>query len=310
MNKWNKDKIIEELRYIASKLKHSPTIGEVKKINSSLEAAIRHHFGNFNKVKKIASLKIYKSGKEPRALKSSFNILTPSLGYIIGVSLGDAYVGKGRIEIETKDKDFAYYFKKHLEEWSGIKTTFKKTYHKKRNKRYYLVTLSSIYACQYILNKISEIDWIYKTPKFFQIMVLKGLWDSEGTIDRYRGIRFCNSNYKIIELYIKLIMNILNITPKILIHKGKHYVVYFSKWKEIYKFYKIIGITIKRKERKIIDKIIKFENEVKAYYLIKHLMKKKKSVSKSKIRQYAFNKFKSGSWRWVYRGIKPILLRN
>lgn len=84
--KWDKQKIIEELKFLSNKLKHSPTSRE---ISPTLYQACYRYFGSFNKAKQSAGLEIKKS---KNVIPKSAKRLSKNLAYILGVVSGDGHV--------------------------------------------------------------------------------------------------------------------------------------------------------------------------------------------------------------------------
>jgi len=263
--KWSKEKILKELKERAEVLGKSPTAKDVP----TLEKLCRIYFGSFNKAKKLAGLDVIPQHNK-YVLPNSTKNISPELGYIIGVILGDGWINikKGGLGLNVKDKDFADFFFENLKKWS--KKTPKKSivrgYVKKfpngkvsRISKQYKVVLWSVDAVNFITNllkpikfnrktKYTNLKWIYKTPKKFKKMVLRGLFDSEGMVGIYKTsnyLSFKNSDYEIHDLFIKLCSD-FGIKAK----RWKDDTRISSK-QHILRFYKKIGITIKRKRDKL-----------------------------------------------------------
>ena len=87
-------------------------------------------------------------GQLPRGrfLNSNFDILSPELGYILGVIEGDGYVRvkktKGHVGLDVKDKDFALFFKRQLEKWIKLPVYFRQ----RKDTKSYVTTLYSLRA--------------------------------------------------------------------------------------------------------------------------------------------------------------------
>lgn len=124
----------------------------------------------------------YRKIPRGRFLSSSFNKLSPELGYIRGVLIGDGYVSikrsgtKGYVGLEVKDKDFAQTFCDRLEKWSGMKARFSFN----KNKGLYTVKLFSLRAAEF-LKDFNILDLINANEEV-KVNFLRGIFDSEGNV--------------------------------------------------------------------------------------------------------------------------------
>lgn len=226
-----------------------------------------------------------------KKLLSSSKKLTIDLAYILGVVLGDGNIyffnnkKSSQIKLEVCDKDFAYTFKRILERWSGMKTTFhKRTINNKNHRDRYDVRLYSIECGLFLETFINtKINQILIASKKIQSNFLKGLYDSEGSIiigKKYNRLKFSNTDYNLILLVKKLLENLTIKNIQIFRNysevKGnkKCYIVVIQNKGEINKFYNLVGCSIKRKQeifKRIYDivtkkKICKFcGKEIKEY---------------------------------------------
>jgi hypothetical protein len=196
---------------------------------------------NINKLKQICS-------KTIRALPNYAKRLSPELGYIVGVLLGDGYVSKYYLSLHVKDLDFAEFFAFQVKHWCNV---FPPIYH---YKSYYEVKIGFVEACRFLKKLISDLSWIDKSDMEVKRMVLKGLWDSEGSVNE-SCIDFINTNDKVALLYQKLCQEF---GIKITFHKYKkfYFVRIFMKEDKM-KFFNEIGVTIARKREKLIKMISK-----------------------------------------------------
>jgi intein-encoded DNA endonuclease-like protein len=306
--KWSKEEIEEKILEVTKKLGHPPSHKDLKELNLSSISVLTSRYckKSFNQVKKDLGLNVNLWKKRYKLLPSAKKF-SPELGYIIGVLLGDGYLhyngSSGIIGLGTKDKDFADFFAKQLEKWSGKKPKryeemgrFFKSVNGKiyKSKKKYIVNLCSTSAYEFLKEKLgiikvgnknvpTNLNWIYSTPKEFKRMVLKGLWDSEGHIDiKDHSIGFSNTNLEIIELYENLCKDLnLPTHRQYFPNAGAEYRVLIIGIKNLLKFQKQIGITIKRKREKLKRFLSPYKKRIKIYKL---LFKLKKETGYGRIR--------------------------
>lgn len=145
---------------------------------------------------------------------------TEDLGYIIGVILGDASVfesnSKKYIALVVEDKEFAIEFAERFCNWSGLKwkgwsiqdtqITCKQV--QKQSDTYWRVQkgCAEVYeSLMYYQNNEWDIDDLLNSSEGFKTALLRGLWDSEGSISKNNVISFTNSNMDTIHLYMRLV---------------------------------------------------------------------------------------------------------
>ena len=262
MRKWNRQKIIKELRKITRDKGISPGVNQIP---SYLYGACYNYFGSFNKAKKAAGLKIEKMKYNP--IKKSAHKISKEFMYILGVIYGDGYENltenehgsSGRISLAVTDQDFALTFKKYLEKWSGLKAKYKIN-----EEGLYQIILYSVDACR-IIEKI-DLKRIPKLKKEFGFMFLRGLFDSDGgvigeNLDNRkiakRWVHLSNNNHQLLAL-TKTIFNRLKIDYSM---KGRiksgfgskkmQYQINIYNLRDIFKYYKFIGFNTKRKIKKL-----------------------------------------------------------
>jgi hypothetical protein len=221
----------------------------------------------------IAKMKENKSNK---LIKTAFN-LTPNLAYILGVMVGDGSFGYRRLHLGIKDKDFALYFKKILQEWSGLQAKIYKYYNSKfatikyKQGFHFEIILNSIKAVEFLklfncykLKKkgIENIKAFLKYNKKCELKFIEGFFDSEGSIRKEGRIALDNSKVYIIN-YLSYLLKKLKIEHKINYSEQKKrykkqnikmYRLYIQKKEDIRKFCNLINSSIKRKQ----DRILKF----------------------------------------------------
>lgn len=200
--------------------------------------------------------------------------LTPELGYLIGVLLGDGFVTYRKskvtggttylIGLGTIDKEFAEKFADTLRSWSGMKVsifirpnrpdrTFPNGFTSKCKTQYHVYAVSKSYG-EFFKKLLAEID-ILKTPDNFKKQVIQGLFDSEGCVTyqekNTHRLTFSNRNVSKLTLFKKLLEE-----------KGFHPTVelptetqcgrvMLHRKVEFYRFLDEIGCTIQRKTKDI-----------------------------------------------------------
>jgi hypothetical protein len=256
--KWNKQRIIEELKFSCSRLNHSPKSREVSPI---LYQACLRYFGSFNKSKQEAGLTVIqpKYFKLPEHSKS----LSSSLAYILGVCLGDAHVsirsGQKGIVLRVRDKDFAFNFRNYLKDWSERIPHFHVD-----NKNFYIVRLYSKDIAEFIHS--FDIKDILVASREIKCYFLKGLFDSEGSVGisnldkprkASRHIGFYNSNRNLVYV-VSEILKQLNMKHHIntRIHSGfgsnkLQYEIIITGFENILQFKQFVNFSIERKEEKL-----------------------------------------------------------
>jgi len=263
---YQKQELINELRKLSSSINHPLTVRYVKEIGKDkLYSRSCRYFGSWNNAKRVIGLKILVQGKtldkQLYKLPASSNEPTFNLGYVIGVILGDGciYMNSRKykyfIQLIVKDKDFAEFFAKIFEKWSkkrvSVKFIKRLEKHKKTGEKfyspYYSVIIYSKNISIFLEDKIKLLNWIYKSTKSLKIGVIKGLWDSEGHYSSYK-LGFSNYDQNVMKLFLTL-TNELGITFKTI--KDGRESQSRGGIKTTYNFYKIIGITIKRKRDKV-----------------------------------------------------------
>jgi len=196
---------------------------------------------NIEKLKRI-------SKKTMRILPDHAKQVSPALGYIVGVLLGDGYLSKRYISLHVKDLDFAKFFIDQFKQWCNIAPPI---YH---YKSYYEAKIGFTEACTFLKSLVSDLSWIDKSDKGIKRMILKGLWDSEGSINK-SFIGFVNTNEEVALLYQKLCKE-LGIKTTFHNYKKFYFVRIFRRENKI-KFFNEIGITIGRKRERFLKIISK-----------------------------------------------------
>lgn len=275
MNQWNRNKIVEELRKKSRELGHSVSTREA---GGLLYQVSRYHFGSFNKAKQAAGLSVFPL--KHHQLKRGCKRLGLDLSYILGVLYGDGHYRlvktpkrtSGSMQLKVKDLDFAKEFYRRLEKWSGVSPKFLK-----KDDEFYYVALYSVDAVRIVQG--IELTQILSSTKRIQANFIKGLYDSEGGVTgtnlkrrRFacRWIHFSNNNKEIIDI-VQKILNNFSIKYKLRsrVHSGfgstklQYELLIFGLF-NFEEFYKKVGFSIKRKEKKLLEVIYSYEKYQKS----------------------------------------------
>jgi intein-encoded DNA endonuclease-like protein len=219
----------------------------------------------------------------------SIEFLEPSeeLAYVIGAKLGDGYIRRNkhtikgyntvRIGLEVKDREFAEEFGRCLAKVLG-RRQIKPRYRKDTGKYVAEARSQTLYE---LLKKPVDLDGLKKYIEHCERCMaafLRGFVDSEGSVDKSGHIRITNTDYELLE-YVKGLLKRLGIEttgPKPKYRQGSiarfrngsykrrkdGYYIYIRAGSNI-NFYKIIGFTIERKQRRL-------ENYVRRHRTRKH----------------------------------------
>ncbi len=179
-------------------------------------------------------------------------------GYLIGVLLGDGCLSsQPQFILTVRDRDFAEDFRDALKRSFGFKYVGLR--YTERNKCF-TVSKSNKDLINFLLTA-SDPEWILQQEKAFKVGVLKGLWDSEGTIylvqeekrsPNYPRVRFGICDYDIANLYRSLLYDVLHIRANILGPYGpsSEYWVQLSGYKKAQIFFEKVGSNIRRKRER------------------------------------------------------------
>ena len=256
--KWSKNKIKKELRIVEKTINRSPTTREAGGI---LYQACLRYYGSFNKAKLEINLDI--TNPKYFRLPDSAKVLTPTLAYVIGVILGDGYIGikPGRksVILKVKDLDFALKFRSCLKE---ISERLPSLYKNKSN--FHVVTLHSKDLVEFIND--FDIKKILNANREIKCSFLRGLYDSDGGLGKSnldtpqkakRYIGFYNSDKEIITNTSKLLKELkIRHYIRSRIHSGfgstkLQYELIISDLESMLRFKKYIDFSIKRKSNNL-----------------------------------------------------------
>jgi intein-encoded DNA endonuclease-like protein len=207
----------------------------------------------------------------------SIEFLRPSeeLAYVIGVEVGDGYVARRRravksynrvrIGLKVKDREFAAEFGRCLAKVLG-----RQPIKPKHSSRQYIVEVHSQTLYE-LLKKPVDLERLKKYIEHCErctAAFIRGFADSEGSVDKRGYIYIYNTDYELLT-YVKDLLKHLGIestgpwpkrrqvktfydprTTKRYIYKKGEYYIYIKTCSSI-NFYKNIGFTIRRKQRRL-----------------------------------------------------------
>lgn len=246
------------------------SVSEIAKITNINQSTIRRW--NRRGVPKILSRKVLKTRfkslkkahsvlkqKRKKELEKLSNKITDEFAYSLGALIGDGFIsfpriGGGWVGLSVKDKDFAEYFKEKIDKWSRKKSRLF------FYRGFWKVHLTSVVVATVF--KKFDIKKIVTYTMGIKCMFLKGLFDSEGTVDlKAKTIRFYNSDLKLINI-VRNLLESIGIETRLLkreseIHRieGREflvkpvYCIYISRYKNIKTFYENIEFSILRKQK-------------------------------------------------------------
>ena len=255
--KWNNNKIIQELLLVSDRLGKSPN---AKETGPRLVRACQRRFGSFNNAKSKAGLALFIP--QGKILPESARKISSEFCYILGVVLGDGFTNLPRcyISLKVKDKNFAENFREKLEEWSNHEA---KIYPKNKSGYYY----STLYSKEAVLIvRKFDLTRIIKSSKKESCSFLRGLFDSEGHVAgsnlenprrASRHIGFYNSNKEVTNI-VSILLTKLGVSHSVnsRVHSGfgskkMQYEIIICGFENYVFFYKNIGFSIKRKQKKL-----------------------------------------------------------
>ena len=197
---------------------------------------------------------------------------SPELSYLLGVYYGDGYASRVRrrrggsvylFGLEAKDKDFVEELNRSLLKLLGRKYPIKK-----RRENRYVVRVPNKTLYEFLKSSKGHQPIIENSPADF----LRGFFDSEGTIHRCKVwlLGVYNTNFEILEYVADLLARHFSIDTHLKLSSkgGKRYPHSFESRKNCYllvtykrenlvKFYREIGFSIARKQRRLREAVIK-----------------------------------------------------
>ncbi len=189
--------------------------------------------------------------KEIEVTKDEF-----SLGYVIGVMLGG--LTKYTACLGVIDRDFAEAFRQALDRaFIGLNPTLTvQSNFRMKGGRIFKVYGNSIIVSDF-LAKRKHVDWCKQQTLNTKLGILRGLWDSEGSISLnslknfYPAIRFSVNDSDLIVLYVTLLQEVLGISANVCgPYQDGQYVVQLCGYEKAKLFYEVVKPTIERKCQK------------------------------------------------------------
>jgi DNA endonuclease len=198
---------------------------------------------------------------------SSF-ALSKEKAYILGALCGDGFITTGyRVGLGVTDKDFAEYFKYCLNEVFQIPVSVRLIPRRKTNfcsmskVRHSVVLVSKLVALDLFSYASSFKTFEWKVPNAIQqasitikASFLRGFADSEGSVKnrpRNRELYLCSGNHFALKQIKNLLTNSFGIKAAMSKRKNNVYILRTSDYLSLNKFYKEIGFTIERKQKKL-----------------------------------------------------------
>ncbi|MBW2976466.1 hypothetical protein KY347_03395 [Candidatus Woesearchaeota archaeon] len=183
--------------------------------------------------------------------------LTKELAYIAGVMLGDGYFAEYSFSLDTIDKEFRDYFSHVVKKWSNKKPSLREFVN--NTSYFYGCLVCSKDACDYLGHLIDDKEKFLKeilscNNEDIKSSFIKGFSDSEGSIlEDHRFIRIYNTNKGLLESINQLLVSLGfdNNKMHIRLSTDKTYELGIKSHKNIELFYKKIGFTIKRKQKRL-----------------------------------------------------------
>lgn len=155
--------------------------------------------------------------------------MTQEFAYIVGAYLTDGSITSGHFKLSVKDKEFADFFEKCMNEYGMLcKNSF--------DNDFYIVTYCSVMFEQWIKsecdgkNKIP--DYIKNSSKECKMSFISALIDGDGTVRKKRTIRICGTFQYILQL--EKFLNDMGMTgttscqKEFTINKKNYYTVYIN----------------------------------------------------------------------------------
>jgi len=227
-------------------------------------------------MKKSAELKFKKLNLDP----------SEELGYVFGVLYGDGCVYKGGIVLSVTDKDFVEEFKRCLKV-IGFENIRERVieYSKKNPKwkdQYEIRVANKPFSNWFSSLSYDDVYRMFSVDKRFAGAFLRGMFDSEGSCHRKRGIRVCNTDLELLNLCGKF-LDLIGIKYHIREEKRKKrrkdekqlYVLVVEKTYENYKkFNDYVGFSIVRKQLELDYALVDLESNWRIISLVKAGFKK------------------------------------
>jgi len=198
--------------------------------------------------------------------------LSPEKGYVLGVlGPGDGHVDKkrGGLSLKAKDEDFVHYFGNCLEKVYGLEVSYDLRPREPPREDQLRARLYSKNAVDDVLRYGSLKHFRHHSEKVpeeiknarpeVKVPYLRGTFDSQGTICFGRGrkenTKFINLEvtkaHKKVVLELKDLLTSLGLSFRVAASARNNWAVHTQSADEVYNFYKEIGFTIARKQKKL-----------------------------------------------------------
>ncbi len=152
--------------------------------------------------------------------KEGYQIPTNELAYLVGVLMGDGYISTG-VGLSTKDREFREAFCGAFEKQFGLPMSVytipakRKKFPKGKYGNSSLMWAASA-SCTLITNFLLEIrneQWVRKLSTQHKIEWLRGVWDSEGNVYKFKihnswQVRFASTERWLADLYSDVLYEI------------------------------------------------------------------------------------------------------
>lgn len=181
-----------------------------------------------------------------------------SLGYVVGVMLGDGGLTKYTACLGVIDRDFAEAFRQALDRaFIGLNPTLTvQSNFRMKDGQIFKVYGNSIIVSNF-LAKRKHVDWCEQQTLNTKLGILRGLWDSEGSISLnslknfYPAIRFSVNDSDLIVLYVTLLREVLGVSANVCgPYQDGQYVAQLCGYEKARRFYEVVKPTIERKRQK------------------------------------------------------------
>jgi hypothetical protein len=225
-NGYTKKELIQCLRHYYERYGDITRRGFAQNDDYPSGSTITYNFGSWNKG--IEKACIPTQNKNTRInFTEDMKSPTSEKAYLIGVMLCDGslsqYNNRTYYELTVKDKDFAVNVTKQFCEWTGLnwdgfhsentEMSCKGPIELNGNKDDVYRVRKGVNPLLEHLDKYRNMggEKIINEFKEHKSDLLRGMWDSEGSISTEVGVRFFNSDDKIIHMYMVLVSEVLNL---------------------------------------------------------------------------------------------------
>ncbi len=225
---------------------------------------------NIERMKKMNAITQPRATKMAAQLKTKrlpdyAKVLSEDLAYILGVVYGDGHVSidQRRIMLGVTDYDFADFFRKTLEKWSGFRVRFitrKPTFSKSciGKKLQWLVYIDSKEASEFVAN--FDLNKLIAAEVKIKSAFLRGFFDSEGCVNARGSLSAYNSDYELIK-FVETLLNAIGIETTFRSYygysvdkkiKSLRYMIYVRA-KSRQRFKNLVGFNLGRRQIRLVQ---------------------------------------------------------